>query len=261
MSHLPRRERKWHEEEHYHIKDFTKHERFTTHIKNRKEVVRKNWPKPDLSGLASKPAGKVSQKRRPFLNISKINNPQAFHRLNRSLHKQTSAAVEDIRVNEYFDMRNKFFALDHTAEVLENYRRIEENNLFDKVLHDKRMRQAYLKTEARQTQHLISDFETHFRDYQYLSTSESAPNTSISATNFMQDAAITTHLRKLSAFKKQAVLALSQDQHAPELAQLEAEFDSLVSEGQEIDPKQAPTLPQANTNSEHHNYLQNKSTF
>ena len=35
-------------------------------------------------------------------------------------------------------MRKKFFYLDHTAEVLENYRRMEENQIFDKVLHDER---------------------------------------------------------------------------------------------------------------------------
>jgi len=39
--------------------------------------------------------------------------------------------------------------LDHTAEVLENYRRIQENLLFDKVLHDKRQKTAFLKNESR----------------------------------------------------------------------------------------------------------------
>jgi len=48
-------------------------------------------------------------------------------------------------------MSQKFFALDHTAEVLENYRRIQENNLFDKILHDERDKKAFLKHESRKT--------------------------------------------------------------------------------------------------------------
>lgn len=39
------------------------------------------------------------------------------------MKQQVSKAVTDIQETEYSDMRNKFFALDHTAEVLENYRR------------------------------------------------------------------------------------------------------------------------------------------
>jgi hypothetical protein len=46
-------------------------------------------------------------------------------------------------------MRNKFFYLDHTAEVLENYRRIQENQIFDKILHDERNKKAFLRHESR----------------------------------------------------------------------------------------------------------------
>ena len=62
-------------------------------------------------------------------------------------------------------MRNKFFALDHTAEVLENYRRLKENEIFDRVLHDERMKRAYLKTESRKRENLIAD---RFQDQNYL---------------------------------------------------------------------------------------------
>ena len=54
-------------------------------------------------------------------------------------------------------MRNKFFALDHTAEVLENYRRLKENEIFDRILHDERMKKAYIKTESRKRENLIDD--------------------------------------------------------------------------------------------------------
>ena len=47
-------------------------------------------------------------------------------------------------------MRNKYFALDHTAEILENYRRIQENDIWDRVLHDKRQKTAFLKNAGRE---------------------------------------------------------------------------------------------------------------
>jgi hypothetical protein len=45
--------------------------------------------------------------------------------------------------------------LDHTAEVLENYRRIKENEIFDQILHDAREKKAFLKAEERKTENLI----------------------------------------------------------------------------------------------------------
>lgn len=64
-------------------------------------------------------------------------------------------------------MRKKYFYLDHTAEVLENYRRLKENEIFDKILHDGRMKKAFLKNEGSRVENLISDFDNKFKDYKY----------------------------------------------------------------------------------------------
>lgn len=65
-------------------------------------------------------------------------------------------------------MRKKFFYLDHTAEVLENYRRIKENEIFDKVLHDDRMKKAFLRREGNRTENLLEDFNSRWRGYKYM---------------------------------------------------------------------------------------------
>jgi hypothetical protein len=49
--------------------------------------------------------------------------------------------------------------LDHTAEVLENYRRIKENELFNHVLHGEREKKAFLKKEDRKPENLIDNYE------------------------------------------------------------------------------------------------------
>jgi hypothetical protein len=55
--------------------------------------------------------------------------------------------------------------LDHTAEVLENYRRIKENEIFDRVLHDERMKKAFLKTESQQVENLLET--SKYQNYGY----------------------------------------------------------------------------------------------
>ena len=87
-----------------------------------------------------------------------MNNPEVFHKLNKQMRKQAVHAVTDIQETEYADMRKKFFYLDHTAEVLENYRRLQENQIFDKILHDERMKKAFLRTEGRQKENLIDGY-------------------------------------------------------------------------------------------------------
>lgn len=52
-------------------------------------------------------------------------------------------------------MGRKFFYLDHTAEVLENYRRIQENEIYNKVLHETRQKKAFLKKESRKPENLL----------------------------------------------------------------------------------------------------------
>jgi hypothetical protein len=51
------------------------------------------------------------------------------------------------------------FSLDHTAEVLENYRRIKENEIFTKVLHDEREKKAFLRREGRKKENIIENLE------------------------------------------------------------------------------------------------------
>jgi hypothetical protein len=57
---------------------------------------------------------------------------------NRAIRKTAVGQIHDIELGERDDLGRKFFALDHTAEVLENYRKIKENELFDKILHETR---------------------------------------------------------------------------------------------------------------------------
>jgi hypothetical protein len=73
--------------------------------------------------------------------------------------------------------------------VLENYRRIQENELFDKVLHDSRMKRAYLKHESQNAENLIEDFGSKFNGYKYLENTNGDQNAAAALTSldFMQE--------------------------------------------------------------------------
>ena len=67
---------------------------------------------------------------------------------------------------------NNFHRLDHTAEVLENYRKIQENILYDRLLHDGRDKKAYLRKEDTKVNNLIDNFESKFLNYGYFDNTE-----------------------------------------------------------------------------------------
>ena len=63
--------------------------------------------------------------------------------------------MDSVYDNDIDRLSEKFFYLDHTAEVLENYRKIQENVIFDRVLHDERQKKAFLKNESRRLENLL----------------------------------------------------------------------------------------------------------
>ena len=63
--------------------------------------------------------------------LSQINSPKILKKINQDIKKMTFNQIDEIIEKEGQDLRRKFFYLDHTAEVLENYRRIKENEIFN----------------------------------------------------------------------------------------------------------------------------------
>ena len=93
--------------------------------------------------------------------------------------------------------------MDHTAEVLENYRRIQENKIFDKILHDERNKKAFLKHESRKVENLIEGFENRYANYKYLQdTSNQFENFKVVSQNeFIDEDKIFRDQRKLKDLK------------------------------------------------------------
>ena len=56
--------------------------------------------------------------------------------------------------------------------MLENYRRIQENKLFDRIVHEERQKKAFLKNEGRKIENVIENYEERFGQHGYMEDSE-----------------------------------------------------------------------------------------
>jgi hypothetical protein len=114
-----------------------------------------------LSQLAVTSPNKVPKVRREFFNRGRLSNPKFYSYANRVIRKQAVGGIHELENSERDDLGRKFFALDHTAEVLENYRRIKENEIYTKVLHDERLKKSFLRNESRKPQNLLHNFQSN----------------------------------------------------------------------------------------------------
>ena len=106
----------------YHIKDFTKHQDFQAALADKHRAFKASQPAVRLSEIAE--AEEVPRTRRPYLDTSPKTNPSFGSFANKMLRKQATVGVESAYRDESDRLGAKFYYLDHTAEVLENYRKI-----------------------------------------------------------------------------------------------------------------------------------------
>ena len=128
----------------------------------RVKTFKNRLPYIPLSRIAKADPKSVPRKRRPFMSMSPMLNPKVMTGINKGIRNQVGGVVNDIWEKEGGSLRNKFFVLDHTAEVLEKYRRVQENEIFNKVLFDEREKRAFLKKEARKQENLIENYDQRF---------------------------------------------------------------------------------------------------
>ena len=99
------------------------------------------------------------------MDTGKTTNPVLYSFSNQGLRRETSQQLHQIERDERGILGDRFFYLDHTAEVLENYRRIQENELFNATLHEGSQKRAFLKSESRKFENLIEN--SKYDSYNY----------------------------------------------------------------------------------------------
>lgn len=81
---------------------------------------------------------------------------------NRVLKDKLKMSIGQVYDEEKLRFERKFGILDHTAEVLENFRRFEEHKIFREIEHKERMKSIALDKERIKLPNIIWNYELKF---------------------------------------------------------------------------------------------------
>ncbi|CAI2375125.1 unnamed protein product [Moneuplotes crassus] len=87
---------------------------------------------------------------------------------NKNLRKAMSTIIDEVERQNTKTLKSKIFLLDHTAEVLENFRRVQEYKIWKHELHYQRERLVALKKESLKYENLIDNYEALYGTRGYL---------------------------------------------------------------------------------------------
>eukprot|EP00826_Nyctotherus_ovalis_P057559 TRINITY_DN7878_c0_g1_i3.p1 TRINITY_DN7878_c0_g1~~TRINITY_DN7878_c0_g1_i3.p1 ORF type:complete len:1000 (-),score=242.76 TRINITY_DN7878_c0_g1_i3:139-3138(-) len=80
--------------------------------------------------------------------------------------KRATRAISAISNANLKNLEEKILYLDKTAAVLENYRRILEVKIFNRLLHREREKKLFLRMHSRKLENLIPDFDIRFKTFE-----------------------------------------------------------------------------------------------
>lgn len=145
-------------DDNYRLKDFTKNHDSKEWLKGKIQERKDGLPKEKFSSLLSK-KNITKKSLRPYFKPDK-------RQLNKYLRGQTMNVLQKTEDVELLRLSETLFHKDHTAQVLENYRKIRENKIFNRKLHEIKEKKLSLKLESRKISNLIPDYEIKFGGYE-----------------------------------------------------------------------------------------------
>jgi len=102
-----------------------------------------------------------------FKPLSELKKP-----MNAPLKKTLSDIIDTAGETTNQKLRAKIFLLDHTAEVLENFRRFQEYKIWKFELHSERERLVALKNQALDIENAIENYDTLYANRKYLADTQ-----------------------------------------------------------------------------------------
>jgi len=88
------------------------------------------------------------------------------------IRKRMMNVITKTELSQRKNLQEKILMLDETAEVLENYRRILEVKVFNRLLHREREKRLFLKKHSRKLENLIPDYDIKFRTFERWNNTE-----------------------------------------------------------------------------------------
>eukprot|EP00347_Sterkiella_histriomuscorum_P004264 403361113 len=215
--------------------------------------------------MAQLDQSKVSKKRRPLMNtFTAMSNPDKLRKINKIMKQEALTSIDKLWESESPSLRNKFFFLDHTAEVLENYRKIKENEIFTQILHDEREKKAFLRRESKKVENLIENYEQKYGHVKYLQGTDNPSDIShlaASADLFLENTEIMKKHNVVFRNPSQVAKQLNEGAKQPQMIE-HNEFKEYKTKQKEIQNFRIQKLLTPRTNNpDLQKYLEDKASY
>ena len=143
----------------YHL-DFTHGIQAQEYIKTLKKQIKTDSGFVPFSKALSQT--KIPKSLPPYVELKKDQRRYLSKIFRKRLTMGITAADQFNRPN----LQEKILYLDKTASVLENYRRIIEVKIFNRLLHREREKKLFLKMDSRKMENIIPDYDIRFKTFE-----------------------------------------------------------------------------------------------
>lgn len=150
----------------YSLKDFTKSPLTKEWLNRRKENFRSNLEVNKLSTTIDQLTNKNKK-----VELNPIFSPNK-RKLNKVLRKKIIKNINQAQSEDFKSLETRLFLKDMNSQSLENLRKIKENKIFNKKLHELHERKLAVKLESKKLENLIENFDFRFKNYETYNDTE-----------------------------------------------------------------------------------------
>jgi hypothetical protein len=161
----------------YGLQDFTKNYDASNWVNKKIEEQKGKIPLEKFSSILTR---QRRERLSPYLKADK-------RQLNRYLRGRTMQVIAKSEETDMKLLSESLFTKDHTAQSLENFRKMRENRIFTRKMHELAERKFAMKLESRKTTNLIENYEMKFLNYERHNASEGVGYKIYGSIDFFQE--------------------------------------------------------------------------
>ena len=143
----------------YSLKDLTKSSDVKNWLETRISEEKKKIPVEKISD-------NIKENRLSKLNPTPNLRVKNKHNYNLFIKDKAAKLINEKQHADFLYLENKMFALDYTAQVLENMRKDKENKIFNIKYKEVYEKKLAIKLESRKKQNLLENYENTFKNYE-----------------------------------------------------------------------------------------------
>lgn len=149
----------------YTLKDYTKTPNAKEWLEKKKQTFRANLKINKLSNTLAQPRDSKKLELNPIFNPNK-------RKLNKIIRKKIMGNINTAESQDFKSLEERLFLKDISAQSLENLRKIKENKIFNKKLHELHEKKLALKLEGKKLENLIENFDFKFKNFEIYNDTE-----------------------------------------------------------------------------------------